>query len=86
MCLRGRVFFQDRYCSVTLALCFKRASQIIGCTERPGRAGGSELRAELAYQLASISANQARVVVLKDAFDWSFEEISSRSGMPVGSA
>ncbi|HEY7691517.1 MAG TPA: sigma-70 family RNA polymerase sigma factor [Gaiellaceae bacterium] len=46
----------------------------------------SELRSELAGQLASISAEQARVVVLKDALDWSFEEISLRSGMPVGTA
>ena len=46
----------------------------------------AELRTELAGQLASISADQARVVVLKDALDWSFEEISSRSGMPVGTA
>jgi RNA polymerase sigma-70 factor (ECF subfamily) len=46
----------------------------------------TELRAELADGLAGISADQARVVVLKDGFDWSFEEISSRSGMPVGTA
>ena len=46
----------------------------------------TELRAELAGGLAGISADQARVVVLKDGFDWSFEEISSRSGMPVGTA
>jgi RNA polymerase sigma-70 factor (ECF subfamily) len=46
----------------------------------------AELRTELAGQLASLSADQARVVVLKDVFDWSFEEISSRSGMPVGTA
>jgi RNA polymerase sigma-70 factor (ECF subfamily) len=46
----------------------------------------AELRTELAGQLASISADQARVVVLKDALDWSFEEISSSSGMPVGTA
>ena len=26
------------------------------------------------------------IYVLKDALDWSFEEISSRSGMPVGTA
>ena len=43
----------------------------------------SELRSELAGELAAISADQARVVVLKDALDWSFEEISARSGMPV---
>ena len=46
----------------------------------------AELRSELSAELASISARQARVVVLKDAFDWSFEEISARSGMPVGTA
>jgi RNA polymerase sigma-70 factor (ECF subfamily) len=46
----------------------------------------AELRSELAGQLAAISAEQARVVVLKDALDWSFQEISSRSGMPVGTA
>ena len=46
----------------------------------------SELRSELAGELAAISADQARVVVLKDALDWSFEEISARSGMPVGTA
>ena len=53
----------------------------------PARAAAlAELRTELADQLAAISADQARVVVLKDALDWSFEEISSRSGMPVGTA
>jgi RNA polymerase sigma-70 factor (ECF subfamily) len=46
----------------------------------------AELRSELGTQLAAISASQARVVVLKDAFDYSFEEISSVSGMPVGTA
>jgi DNA-directed RNA polymerase specialized sigma24 family protein len=46
----------------------------------------SELRSELGAQLASLSSSQARVVVLKDAFDFSFEEISSVAGMPVGTA
>jgi RNA polymerase sigma-70 factor, ECF subfamily len=46
----------------------------------------AELRAELAGELAEISPEQARVVVLKDALDWSFAEIASRSGMPVGTA
>ena len=46
----------------------------------------AELRRELSEQLASISPDQARVVVLKDAFDFSFAEISSASGMPVGTA
>jgi RNA polymerase sigma-70 factor, ECF subfamily len=46
----------------------------------------AELRSELAGELAAISADQARVVVLKDALDWSYAEISSRSGMPVGTA
>jgi RNA polymerase sigma-70 factor (ECF subfamily) len=46
----------------------------------------AELRSELSAELASISARQARVVVLKDAFDWSFDEIASRDGIPVGTA
>jgi RNA polymerase sigma-70 factor, ECF subfamily len=46
----------------------------------------AELRSELSAELASISAQQARVVVLKDAFDWSFAEIAARDGIPVGTA
>jgi RNA polymerase sigma-70 factor (ECF subfamily) len=46
----------------------------------------AELRSELSAELASISAQQARVVVLKDAFEWSFAEIASRDGIPVGTA
>jgi len=53
----------------------------------PARAAAlSELRSELGACLAGISAEQARVVVLKDALGLSFEEISSASGMPVGTA
>jgi RNA polymerase sigma-70 factor (ECF subfamily) len=46
----------------------------------------AELRAELGAGLAGISPEQATVVVLKDAFGYSFAEISSSSGMPVGTA
>ena len=46
----------------------------------------SELRADLGACLAGLSAQQARVVVLKDALGLSFEEISAESGMPVGTA
>jgi RNA polymerase sigma-70 factor (ECF subfamily) len=46
----------------------------------------SELRHELAAELATLSQEQARVVVLKDALGFSFAEISARSGMPVGTA
>jgi RNA polymerase sigma-70 factor, ECF subfamily len=46
----------------------------------------SELRGELSTCLADIPEAQARVVVLKDAFDYSFEEISAATGMPVGTA
>ncbi|HEY8773399.1 MAG TPA: sigma factor-like helix-turn-helix DNA-binding protein, partial [Gaiellaceae bacterium] len=46
----------------------------------------SELRSELSTELGSISARQARVVVLKDAFEWSFAEIAERDGIPVGTA
>jgi RNA polymerase sigma-70 factor (ECF subfamily) len=53
----------------------------------PARAAAlSELRSELGACLAGISPEQARVVVLKDALGLSFEEISSASGMPVGTA
>jgi RNA polymerase sigma-70 factor, ECF subfamily len=46
----------------------------------------TELRGELGRGLAGISADQARVVVLKDAVGLSFQEISEREGMPVGTA
>jgi RNA polymerase sigma-70 factor, ECF subfamily len=49
-------------------------------------AARSELRHELAAQLACLSHEQASVVVLKDALGFSFAEISARSGMPVGTA
>ena len=46
----------------------------------------SELRADLREGLAGLPAAQARVLVLKDALGFSFEEISAASGMPVGTA
>jgi RNA polymerase sigma-70 factor (ECF subfamily) len=46
----------------------------------------SELRSELAGGLADISAAQAKVVVLKDALDFSFAEIAAAVDMPVGTA
>jgi RNA polymerase sigma-70 factor (ECF subfamily) len=46
----------------------------------------SELRADLRQGLAVLPAAQARVLVLKDALGFSFEEISAASGMPVGTA
>jgi RNA polymerase sigma-70 factor, ECF subfamily len=46
----------------------------------------TELRGELRGCLEGISPEQARVVVLKDAVGLSFEEISEREGMPVGTA
>jgi len=49
-------------------------------------AEATELRAELCHELAGLPPDQARVVVLKDALGFSFEEISSASGMPVGTA
>jgi RNA polymerase sigma-70 factor (ECF subfamily) len=53
----------------------------------PARAAEvSELRAELGAHLAEIAPAQATVVVLKDAFDFSFEEIAGAQGMPVGTA
>lgn len=53
----------------------------------PARAAeASELRAELGACLAKLAPAQAKVVVLKDAFDFSFEEIAGSEGMPVGTA
>jgi RNA polymerase sigma-70 factor (ECF subfamily) len=46
----------------------------------------AELRADLRDGLATLPAAQARVLVLKDALGFSFEEISAASGMPVGTA
>jgi RNA polymerase sigma-70 factor (ECF subfamily) len=46
----------------------------------------SELRADLRTGLAELPAAQARVLVLKHALGFSFEEIATASGMPVGTA
>jgi RNA polymerase sigma-70 factor (ECF subfamily) len=53
----------------------------------PARAAElSELRSELRARLAELPSGQARVLVLKDALGFSFQEISAASGMPVGTA
>ena len=58
-----------------------------GPDDDPARAAGiSELRRELCDSLAGISHDQARVIVLKDALGYSFEEIAHAAGMPVGTA
>jgi RNA polymerase sigma-70 factor, ECF subfamily len=49
-------------------------------------AGNAELRRELCDALAGVSPQQAQVVLLKDALGYSFEEISTAAGMPVGTA
>jgi len=49
-------------------------------------AGMSELRRELCDSLARISPREAQVIVLKDAMGYSFEEIATAAGMPVGTA
>ncbi len=46
----------------------------------------SELRRRLGDELLALSATQARVVVLKDAFDYSFDEIAESVRVPVGTA
>lgn len=51
-----------------------------------GAAEASELRSRLGACLAEIPPEQATVVVMKDALGYSFAEISSASGMPVGTA
>jgi RNA polymerase sigma-70 factor (ECF subfamily) len=53
----------------------------------PARAlAESETRLELGRCLPELPAAQARVVVLQDAFDVPFEEISATTGLPVGTA
>lgn len=47
---------------------------------------GAELRAELSQHLSELPAEQARVVVLKDALGFSFEQIAGAARMPVGTA
>ncbi len=61
--------------------------------ERPARDGdpvveltASETRRELGRRLAELPPAQATVVALKDAFDVGFAEISSVTGLPVGTA
>jgi RNA polymerase sigma-70 factor (ECF subfamily) len=46
----------------------------------------SELRRELCASLAGISPAQAQVIVLRDALGYTFEEIASAAGIPVGTA
>ena len=61
----------------------------VRASDEPGPAQAAELaelRAELRHELAGLPADQARVVVLKDALGFSFPEISAASGMPVGTA
>ena len=56
-------------------------------TGDPARAAQlSELRRELCSHLQEIPDRQAMVVVLKDALELSFDEISTAEGMPVGTA
>ena len=53
---------------------------------RRGRPRPPSFEHELGACLAEISPAQAKVVVLKDAFEFSFEEIAGAEGMPVGTA
>ena len=46
----------------------------------------ADLRRDVADALAELSADQRRVVVLRDAFGFSYEEIARVARMPVGTA
>ena len=70
----------------------RRTEQLL-VDERPARDGdpvaalaASETRRELGRCLAELPEAQAKVVALKDAFDIGFAEISSATGLPVGTA
>lgn len=52
----------------------------------PERADTLGLREELCRALAEIAPAQAKVVVLKDALDLSFEEVAAVAEIPVGTA
>ena len=54
--------------------------------ELHARADTSELRRELCESLAAVPEQQARVVLLKHALGYSFEEIAHADGVPVGTA
>jgi RNA polymerase sigma-70 factor, ECF subfamily len=70
-----------------------RRTEPLIADERPARDGdpvaaltASETRRELGRCLAELPPAQATVVALKDAFDLGFAEISSATGLPVGTA
>jgi RNA polymerase sigma-70 factor (ECF subfamily) len=70
-----------------------RRTEPLAADERPARDGdpvaaltSAETRRELGRCLAELPPAQATVVALKDAFDLPFEEISSATGLPVGTA
>jgi DNA-directed RNA polymerase specialized sigma24 family protein len=70
-----------------------RRTEPLLADERPARDGdplaaatASETRRELGRCLAELPRAQATVVALKDAFDLGFGEISSATGLPVGTA
>ncbi len=70
-----------------------RRTEPLIADDRPARDGdplaaltASETRRELGRCLAELPSAQATVVALKDAFDLGFAEISSATGLPVGTA
>jgi RNA polymerase sigma-70 factor (ECF subfamily) len=97
---RGDASFTTWLHRLTLNACYDAATlrartpaaalaveDVVGDDETPVRAAErGELRAALTDGLATLPADQARVVVLKDAVGLTFEEIADRTGMPVGTA
>ena len=60
--------------------------RVAGDSDPAREARLAELRSELNAGLAGISPHQAKVVVLKDALDFSFAEIAAAIDMPIGTA
>jgi RNA polymerase sigma-70 factor (ECF subfamily) len=72
---------------------YSRQTEPLGDDARVAREGdpvtavtSAETRRELGRCLAALPAAQAQVVGLKDAFDLSFGEVASITGLPVGTA
>jgi RNA polymerase sigma-70 factor (ECF subfamily) len=88
---RGEAQFSTWLHRLTVNVCRDVAARKRSWEPLPDDLRGGELRepndpTELRACLLELPPEQARIVVLKHALDFSFEEIAAASGMPVGTA